>query len=323
MASQTTIQQLTLTSNAIDLAKTQYASFKHLIPDLVNRKLSFELLDSNEAFANGLRRAFINEIPVRHLTVSMTDIFTTDPWIDASIIRGRIEMLPIPQDIPVGSTYSIRFENTSDTHVDIMSSELKQRGSAVKGMIQSVPICSINSMHSLTVDQITVAESYGYTNSRVSVGRVSYEILQFEIWNADTNKFEVSNDMRRHSAAEARPIHFRMEVEVPGNIDPKKMVLKAIDSICDRLDTIDYSLSKVEFDVYKLTITNESHTIGNLMALYINKLCPTVAYVAMREAHPSKRECTIDLKHSQAEQLCKQAVAAIKKEYAAIRSVFA
>lgn len=308
MTSHSTVKNLTIVSNKINLGKTQYAAFKDLIPEQVNQKLSFELLNSNCAIANGLRRTMSNEIPVRHLTVSMTDIFTTDSWIVGDIIRGRIEMIPISQDIPLGTTYTVRFENISDTYVDVMTSEIKQRGVAAKGIIQSLPICSINSQHSITIDNITVAESYGYTNGRVSIGRVAYEIL--------------NHDMKNNSAGNSDPSHFRLELEVPGNIDPKDIINKSIDSICERLDAIDYTLNKTEYNVYKLLIPNESHTIGNLLATYIFKINPNIEFVAMRESHPSKRECTIDIKHPQAEMLCKKAVAIIKKEYQSLKSAF-
>lgn len=308
MTFQTTIQSVALATNKINLDKTQYAAFKHLIPDKVNQILSFELLQSNCSFANALRRTIINEIPVRHLTVSMTDIITNDPWIDNKIIRNRIEMIPIAQDIPIGTSYAIRYENTGDTYVDIMSSEIKQRGATPKGMLQSIPICSINADYSFVADNITVAESYGYINSRVSIGRVEYEIL--------------NHDMKTISAANSNPTHFRLALEVPGNIDPKDIVHKAIDSICDRLDAIDYSLAKVEYDIYKLSIPNETHTIGNLLSSYIFELHPIIEYVAMREEHPSKRDCVLDIKHTQAEKLCKQAVEIIKKEYRGIQSAF-
>lgn len=308
MTSQTTVKNLSISSNTIDLSNTQYAGLKKLIPDYVNKKFIFELDSSNCAFANGLKRSMTNEIPVRHLTVSMSDIYTTDPWIVGDIIKGRIEMIPIPQNIEIGTTYSLKYENTSNSYVDVKTSEIKYRGASVKDMMQSIPICSINASYSLTIDNITVSESYGYSNGRVAIGRVSYEILD--------------QDMQNISSVNADPSKFKLTLEVPGIINPKEIIIKAIDSICNRLDNIDYSLAKIEYNIYKLLIPNESHTIGRLLETYIFKIMPTIDFVAMRESHPSKRECTIDIKHPEAEQLCKQAVAMIKKEYLSIKNNF-
>lgn len=308
MSPQTTIKNLTITLNKIDLSKTQYASLKHLIPDYVNQKLSFELINSNYAIANGIRRSITNEIPVRYLTVSMTDIFSTDPYIVGDIIKSRIEMIPIDQDIPLGTTYSIRFENKEDSYIDVLSSEIKQRKSTASGISQSIPICSINANHSFVVENIVVAESYGYTNGRASIGKVSYEVL--------------NHDMQNVSSANSDPTNFKLVLEVPGNINPKKIILLAIDSIIERLNNIDYSLSKVEYDIYKLLILNETHTIGNLLVRYIYGIDPNIDYVAMRTTHPSKRECVIDIKHPQAEKLCKLAVVNISKELNALKKMF-
>ena len=60
MTSHSTVKNLTIVSNKINLGKTQYAAFKDLIPEQVNQKLSFELLNSNCAIANGLRRTMSN-----------------------------------------------------------------------------------------------------------------------------------------------------------------------------------------------------------------------------------------------------------------------
>jgi DNA-directed RNA polymerase subunit L len=308
MSQQTIVQNLELQSNDINLAKTQYAGLKDLIPDSVNQRLSFELIGSNYAIANGLRRTITNEIPVKYLTVSMTDIFSTDPYVVGDIIRSRIEMIPISQNIPLGTTYSIRFENKSDTYVDVLSSEIKQRKSNSSGLIQSIPICSINANHSFVVENIVVAEAYGYSNGRASIGKISYEIL--------------NHDMKNISSANSDPSHFRIELEVPGNINPKKIVLLAIDTLIDRLNTINYALAKLEYGVYKLLILNETHTIGNLLVRYIYNIDPNIEYVAMRLTHPSKRECVIDIRHAQAEKLCKRAVENITKELSEMKKFY-
>jgi len=86
MLPQTAIQNLKLTTHQIKLTGTPYSSLTHLIPDSSNSILQFELTSTNHTFVNGLRRAIMSEIPVRYLTVSMADIMTTDPWIDAGLI---------------------------------------------------------------------------------------------------------------------------------------------------------------------------------------------------------------------------------------------
>lgn len=308
MSRQSTIQNIISHSTKITLSKTPYAALKHLLPDMTNQKMSFEITNSNCAIANGLRRTIKSEIPVRYLTVSMTDIFTTDPYVTGDVVRKRLEMIPIPQDTPLGATYSIRFENTSDTYADVLSSEIKQRGSTPVGFIQSIPIVSINSYQSFVIENITVAETQGYVNSRATVGRVGYDILD--------------HDMNTKSSINSNPSHFYLQIETAGNIDPKYIVRTAIDSLINRLESINFMLSKMEYDVYKLSIPNETYTIGNLLALYVYMIEPTIDFVASRIIHPSKREIVIDIRHPQGELLCKKATKRIVEELTSMRAAF-
>ena len=49
-----------------------------MVPDIVNKVLSFELKNSNRAIANAIRRTLVSEVTVRYLTVSLNDIHSTD-----------------------------------------------------------------------------------------------------------------------------------------------------------------------------------------------------------------------------------------------------
>lgn len=302
------IRNVSIAQNKINLNKTQYEALKHLIPEFENNRLTFEIVDSNCAVANGLRRTIMTELPIRHMTVSMNDIKTTDMRIVGDIVLGRIEMIPIPQNTPLGSMYSLKFENLSDTFVDVNSSEIKQRGSSVNGMMSTIPICSINARHSISISDITVVESYGYINGRASLGRVSYEIL--------------NHDMDKNLSTTSNPSHFKLTIEMPGNVNVKEHVIFAINNICSRLDAIDIDNHTTEFNTFKLLIPNETHTIGNLITAFIFKIQPGIEYVAMRCAHPSKRECVIDIVHPQAAELCKRAIQLIKTEYQGLIHAF-
>lgn len=295
-------------SSSISLAGTPYAALTKRIPSTVNNTLVFELLDANCAIANAIRRTLVSELPVKHLTVALTDIKTTDPYVIGEVIRKRIEMIPVAQSIDPETVFSLRVENDSDTYSDVMSDEIKVNGvAASKDITASIPVCDINSNTSFSVNDIHVVESFGFDNSRVSIGRVGYEIL-----NQD---FTQSSQM-------AAPAQFRIELETPGIISPKEMVLKAIEGLIERLDAIDYANAIVEFDVYKLTIMNETHSIGRIMSWYIYQVMPAVKYVASRVPHPSKRECIIDVHHPNGEDLCKQAVEKAKADLKSLIKTF-
>ena len=295
-------------SSNISLAKTEYASLLKQVPSIVNNTLTFELRGSNCALSNAIRRTLISEMPIKHLTASLTDIKTTDPYVIGEAIRKRIEMIPISQSIDVESVFSLRFENNQNEYIDVLSSEIKLNGvSSTKDIVSDVPICDINSGTSFSINDVRVVESFGFDNSRVSIGRVAYEIIEQD--------FTIPSSI-------AEPTNFRLEIETAGVIDPVEMVRKAIDSLILRLDSIDYSLSLIEFDIFKLTIPNETHSIGRMLSWYVYQQEPTIKYVAARVPHPSKRECIIDIHHPQGEALCKKAVEAIKSDLTTLRKTF-
>lgn len=296
-------------SQSISLAKTPYASLSKQIPSVVNQTLIFELKESNCSLANAIRRTLISEMPIKHLTASLTEIKTTDPYIVGDAIRKRIEMIPISQSIDEHSVFALRFENDADSYVDVSSSEIKLNGIAIsKDITPFIPICDINSGTSFSINDIHVVESYGFDNSRVSIGRVAYEIINHDFALSSIN---------------SNPTCFRFEVETPGVINPSEMVVKAIDNLINRLDSIDFGNSVVEFDIYKLTIPNETHSIGRLLSWYVYQLEPTIKYVASRIPHPSKRECVLDIHHSNGELLCKKSIEMIKNDLKTVRKTFA
>lgn len=291
--------------NKITLLKTQYESLIKQVPTVVNRILELEITSANCAVVNAIRRTIMAEMPVKHLTVALTDIKSTDPYIIGEAIRKRVEMIPISQSTNLDSVFSLRVENNSNTYADVLSTEIKLNGSSIsKDIHPMIPICDINSNKSISISDIHVIESYGYDNSRVSIGRIAYEIL-----DADFNVSSVNSD----------PSKFRLEVETPGVIDPLQVVIQGIDNLIDRIDAIDYEHSITEFDIFKLTILNETYSIGQLMSYYIYKEEPIIKYVANRIKHPSQRECIIDVHHPSGKELCKKAAAKIKTDLQSIR----
>jgi DNA-directed RNA polymerase subunit L len=251
----------------------------------------------------------MSEMPMKHLTVSLTDIMTTDPYEIGEATRKRLEMIPIAQSISMNAIFSLRVENTTDGVIDILSDSIKLNGVAhTNDITDAIPICDINSDTSFTINDIHVVESYGFDNARISIGPIGYEILDV--------------DMTKSSLT-ISPSKFRFSLNTPGILKPIELVRKAIDCLVERLDVIDYNLSIVEFDTFKLSIPNETHSIGKMLSWYIYQIEPTIDYCASRILHPSKRECVIDIRHPSAKELCIKAVENIKIDLAAIRTTFA
>lgn len=296
-------------SHVIDLTGTAYAELADRIPATENKHLVFEISGANCALANAIRRTLLSEMPVPHLTVSLVDIVSTDPYIIGEVIRKRLEMIPVSLDIDRDAVFSLKIENDSDEVIDVLSDSIRRNGvSASKHIMTAIPLCDINAGTSFVINDIHVVESYGFDNARATIGRVGYSILDQDF---------------QQPAAVSNPTHFKMELEVAGVLDPKRLVLRAIDGLVERVDNIDFGAAIREFDVYKLTIDNETHSVMNLLSWYIYQLEPTIEYCGGRIPHPSTRSCVIDVRHPAAEDLCRKAIAKIKSDLAEIRGAFA
>ncbi len=295
-------------SNTINLSKTPYAKLAKYVPPVVNNEMVFDILDGNTALANAIRRTLISEMPMKHLTISLTDIHSTDRYVIREVIKKRVEMIPISQDMDVDTVFSVQVENNTDEPMDVLTDDIKINGvKKSDGILPMVPICNINSGTSFSLNDIRVITSYGYNNSRVMPGRIGYQMI-----DQDFSKPSMTQN----------PDHFRIEMEVSGVHNPKELVRTAIDSLMERLDNIDFSRAKTEFGVYKLSILNETHSIGKLISSYVYALEPTIDYVSDRLPHPSQREVIIDVRHPDAEELCKKAVVVIKKDLKSVMKAF-
>jgi DNA-directed RNA polymerase subunit L len=124
-------------------------------------------------------------------------------------------------------------------------------------------------------------------------------------------------------------------VETNGNFeDPIEPIRMACINLKTRLERIENSLTQkdsaqkhdihftTEYDIFKLFISEEKHTIGQLLVKYIYQLEPSIEYVSARITHPSKEEIIIDIKHTSAKKICLSAIQNIKKDLDTFNSFF-
>jgi DNA-directed RNA polymerase subunit L len=289
------IKNIKINKHTIDLSKTKYKELSKFIPTNFHKKISFELSKTHPGFANGLRRILTNELPMKYLTVSLTDINSDDKYIISENIQRRLEMIPINQEISEETILNIKFENNTDSYINIMSNLLKSNDCG-----KEIILCGLNSQCTLSISNIRVATTKGYNNGRCSLGKVCYEII-----NCDMSL----------PSLESNPTDFKISLEILDILgEPIYFIKKALDEIKIRLDNINFNNSIIEYEIYKLHLFNETHTIARLISRYIFDMIKTIDYVQPRIIHPSKREIIIDIKHPEGEKLCKSAIIEIKKD---------
>lgn len=293
--------------NVINIKNTKYSHLKNLLPKNGHTVLEFEINNINCAMANAIRRTLTNELSIKFLTCSLEDIKSSDKNIIDDQIKSRLEMIPIDQNIDTNSIFNLKVENNEDTYNYILSNEIKNNKNISANCIEEIPICSINSGKWLYINNICVKEEYGYNNGRVSPCRIEYEII---------------NHNMNVSSLISNPTDYKFLLECPYVIDPNILLKNTFDNLISRLQNIDLTKITVEYEVYKLHIVGETHTIGRLISRYIYELVPTIDYVNMRIIHPSKRECVIDIRHPEAKKILIQSVNNIIKDLNIIKKLF-
>ena len=327
----------------IHLKDTPYASLQHLVPNIPHAVISFELHQASVAFANAIRRCLTNELELKYLTVDMADIdIPNGTNIVKEVVLQRIESIPINQSISPNETFKLYKNNNTLEWIDVNSDsilpiskkaekkdkkekkEKKEKNSkpenAHKLFTDKITICSLDVNQYICIDNIHIASARGKDNGRAALG-----IIGFKVLNQDMNV----------SSLTVHPTSFQFRMETNGNfnqalMDPIYMVIGDLER---RLTIIENALKgeeydqgvhySTEFNVFKLFVPNESHTIGNLMKQYIYNLDPSIEYVNYRIIHPSKEEMVVDIKnHTDPKKICMDAITSIKKDLHTFESFF-
>lgn len=305
------------------LDNTIYESVEKYMPKLKHTFISFEMQHTSRQFANAIRRCLTNELELKYLTVDMEDIdIPHGTSIVKDIIVQRIESIPLIQSIPETEIFKLNISNNTDSVIDVYTGSIKPNRNKKELFFNDMfSICPLNPNEYICIDNICVKKTTGKENGRVALGCVGYEIL-----NHDMTISSMRSD----------PSHFRLSLKIHGIFeDPSTPIQMTVDNLIDRLnriadvftskkeDTIDQDIYYTsEYNVFKLYVSNEKHTIGPLIQRYIYDLDPLIEYVGFREEHPIKNHMVLDIKHKDPKKICMNAIEAIKRDLLLFKSAF-
>ena len=154
-------------------------SNKHLLPNMKKESLSFNILNSNEAFANAIRRVFVDELPVKCLNVDSHNIVTNDKFILTDNIIERLKLVSISQDIDMNSVFTLNVNNDTNETINIYTKDLinKNKNDKLKYFNLNIQICSIKPNRYININNIKPDINYGYNNAIYSIGSFKYEVI--------------------------------------------------------------------------------------------------------------------------------------------------
>jgi DNA-directed RNA polymerase subunit L len=313
---------------------------KHLLPNMNKQSISFDIINSNEAFANAIRRVFNDELPTKCLEVSYHKIITNDKFILIDNIIERINLIPILQTIDISTTFSLNIHNDTNDIINIYTKDLinKNKNDKIQYFNLNIQICSLRPNRHINITNIHPGINFGYNNSIYSIGSFKYEAI-----NTDFSIPSLNNDVK----------DYHLELINNSNIPIKNLINLIYETLYIRLKKIqdyinDYNIEKNADDIHKINddiyiiqnnnvkdtnvldnniktdknfdnlyeihIKDECHTVGNLLTKYIYLQLPSIEYINYRLHHPLTRKLIITIKYSNYKKIINDAIESIIKD---------
>jgi DNA-directed RNA polymerase subunit L len=284
-----------------------YSKVKDILPLFTKSFIKFTLVDTNEAFANAIRRVFNDELVINTMHVHPSDITTNDKFILPDNIVERLSLIPINQSTDKES-WSIRVDNESDDIIKIWSSDIKSKSGKIH-FNQNIQLCSLRPNKHLYISNILSKGSEGFHNNANTMGTYHFScpigeqsmadtITTFDILlqdNSNSSPSEMINLI--HNCITMRLKRVRELInnyEIPVNVDiateannNEVYIVKNTKIVDVKKDNSDIS------DLYEIHIKGEYHTIGNLITRYVFNENPDIELVNYKLEHILKHKIIV------------------------------
>jgi hypothetical protein len=214
-----------------------------LLPTRPHHVVTFQLNNTDSAFANAIRRIFVEEITVASMTISEGDIITDDEFIAGMkrVLIKNLALTPIDQDnklLSTGVELHLNVRNTTNDIIDVYASDIKISGNKTNDLIiyPNIVIMRLRPGRQLNLRKITIQtgrayEHYGYFSL---LNATKYKPLDITPYDQFTKKGEKSMEVNCSK--------FEMGFTTCGNISPKSVINKMIDKF-------EYDLSDIKSKV--------------------------------------------------------------------------
>lgn len=199
--------------------------------------VKFTLLDSNEAFANALRRTFNDEMNVFIMFVHPSELETNDKFILPDNIIERVNLIPFEQSASIENlSLSIKVSNETGDIITIYSRDIKvnsKKGGQDSSKLfnQNIVICTLRPGKYLYLNNITIKQKKGFINNAYTLGTHRYECI-----NVDFSK----------SCLETTLKDFKMEFRDNANSSHKQMIDMVYESLHSTISKVQRLINSYE-----------------------------------------------------------------------------
>lgn len=147
-----------------DFTKDEREYIRSLFSDRAEHVIKLNIVGVSDSIANAIRRTLIDELRVVALDFDISNVDTNDEYIISDELRDRIRYIPIDQNIPENTVFSISQTNSSSSDgVRVVYSNV------IPGLPGKFRIAELKPGGYLSISEIKVVAGYGYNHSMFSL----------------------------------------------------------------------------------------------------------------------------------------------------------
>lgn len=244
---------------------------KHLAPTtLTSERCTFTIHNCSNAVSNAIRRTIMCELKVAYLHTEYEDIVTDDPFIIPEMIQKRMRMIPLLQNTPPDTKFSLDITNNT---LDVLDVKTKSLIRGKPYFDETITILSLQPGKSLKLSA-RVASEYGYI-PHYGMCALAFNATSICKDVTPSNMYDEAAESKSHFSD---PRVWEITFNTNGTMPSKQIVTSACSNIIDRLKSVLSLLYTMAHNdnQYVLTIYGDSDTIGNLLIKTIDELYPDV-----------------------------------------------
>lgn len=187
-------------------------------------KVTVEISGVNIGIANAIRRVLAGGIPVICMDFEPQALKTTDEFVLVDLLRRRINLIPIRQDLDQSTTFSLHAANNTEALVTVKSSSIEPNKKAQNIFNETFDIVDLHPTKALIIDKIQIIRGYGNEDARYTA------IFRTALTPIDQIPYDQFTGQGVPSALSDPRVHL-LTFHTNGNIEPKT----AVDSACAEL----------------------------------------------------------------------------------------
>lgn len=304
------------------------ADVEHLLPDMVPETISMEIVDSNEAFANAIRRVFVDELEVKCIYMHLDQMKTTDKRLSDLFIQSRLQLVPLNQRTPEGTTFSMHMENKTLAPIPVTMADFKTTPPMALPFDSKLQLCSLYPGCVLSIKNVGVASDIGYNDEKHTIGSFKYKILDMDTsisTMAQDNKHfslelttngqiaivDLVNDIAANLRLRFKEVDFLVQRYV---IQQEDQPVELASRFSPKVFVINNTSGGAGMDLFEVHIDGEYHTMGNVLMHYCLDENPQLTIASYKLEHVLSNSIVFSIEHKEYKKIIGSAIKRFLKD---------